>query len=58
MGQAPSGELVVGADTLTAPEPGALALAALGLGVVGLRRRVVGRRQNSAAGAAPVSPRT
>lgn len=39
MGRALSGELVVGADTLTAPEPGALALAAVGLGVVGLRRR-------------------
>lgn len=38
-GQNPNGVLVVGADVLTVPEPGALALAGLGLGVLAVRRR-------------------
>jgi hypothetical protein len=38
-GQAPNGVLVVGTDFVGTPEPGTLALAALGLGVVGVVRR-------------------
>lgn len=38
-GQNPNGVLIVGADVLAAPEPGTLALAGLGLGVIGVVRR-------------------